>query len=125
MTEMKIVKVGSSSAPSSSKPTGSKRKKSMKTFPRGVLKRTSRQPIVPVRDPARAPPARRGTLRILTERGAEKHRKRIKKTVRTMPDSKVRETLQKAGLSVSAKAPPQVAREILESGMEAGMIVAK
>ena len=124
---MKIVKVGSSLAPPppSNKPTGSKRKKSMKTFPRGVLKRTSRQPIVPVRDPARAPPARRGTLRILTERGAEKHRKRIKKTVRTMPDSKVRETLQKAGLSVSAKAPPQVAREILESGMEAGMIVAK
>ena len=122
---MKIVKVGSSSASSPpEKPTGGKRKKSMKTFPRGVLKRTARHVIAPVRDPAKAPPARRGTLRILTERGAEKNRKRIKKTVRTMPDIKVRATLQKAGLAVSAKTPPHVAREILESGMEAGMIVA-
>ena len=131
--KVKIVKVGSDSPPPT--PTGgkkkekekSKAKKSMKTYPHGVLKggKTARQKvkIEPVRDPAKAPPIRKSTLRILTETGANRRRANVKHTVRNMPIQKVRETLQKAGVPVSNKAPPEIARDILEGGMEAGMIV--
>ncbi len=128
---VKIVKVGSDapaggSHKSVSKPVQSKAKKSMRTFPRGVLKhgKTSRAKIEPVRDPAKSPPSRKATLRILTEKGADKRRKTIKKTVRAMSDSKVRDTLRRSGLPVSDKTPAHIAKEILEGGMEAGMIVA-
>jgi len=116
----KIVKVGGGTPP-----PPQKRRKSMKTFPKGVLKKTSKAKIEAVRDPAKAPPLRKSTLRILTEKGAEKRRSRIKQTVRNMSDRKVKETLQKAGMTVSDKLPVPIARDILTSGMEAGMIVAK
>lgn len=115
-----IIKVGhTAQAPSAS---GGKRKKSMKTFPRGVLKRTAK--IEAVRDPARAPP-RKSTLRLLTDKGIEHRRSKIRKTIKAMTPDKVRSTLQKAGLPVSSKTPPKLAEEILASGMEAGMIVPK
>jgi hypothetical protein len=130
--KVKIVKVGAESAsspPSHPAPPKKKVKKSMKTYPRGVLKggKTAKQKvkIEGVRDPAKAPPVRKSTLRILTEKGAEHRRKQIKHTVRNMPIHRVRETLQKAGVPVSNKAPPEIARDILEGGMEAGMIVVK
>lgn len=133
--KVKIVKVGSEPAPTPSPPTGGKKKekvkakKSMKTYPHGVLKggKTARQKvkIEPVRDPAKAPPIRKSTLRILTETGANRRRADVKHTVRNMPIQKVRETLQKAGVPVSNKAPPEIVRDILEGGMEAGMIVVK
>lgn len=134
--KVKIVKVGSEPAPVSPPSLGkkkekekSKAKKSMKTYPHGVLKggKTARQKvkIEPVRDPAKAPPIRKSTLRILTESGANRRRADVKHTVRNMPIQKVRETLQKAGVPVSNKAPPEIVRDILEGGMEAGMIVVK
>jgi hypothetical protein len=129
--KVKIVKVGAESSPPPApvKSTGGKKKKSMKTYPHGVLKggKTAKQKvkIEGVRDPAKAPPVRKSTLRILTEKGAEHRRKQIKHTVRNMPIHRVRETLQKAGVPVSSKAPPEIARDILEGGMEAGMIVVK
>jgi hypothetical protein len=101
------------------------RKKSMKTYPRGVLKRGGT--IKAVRDPAKAPPMkqRKGTLRILTEKGASKRRQQIKHTVRNMSDFKVRETLRKAGMPINPATPTPLARDILEGGVEAGMIVVK
>jgi hypothetical protein len=42
-----------------------------------------------------------------------------------MPDHKVRQTLKASGLPISEKTPPHIAKEILEGGMEAGMIVLK
>lgn len=127
--KVKIVKVGDV-APV--KPVvGTGRKKSMKTFPHGVLKggktakAKSKVKIEAVRDPAKSPPVRKSTLRILTEKGAEKRRRQIKKTVRSMPVEKVRHVLKASGMPVSNTTPPDVAREILEGGMEAGMIVVK
>lgn len=130
--KVKIVKVGDT-APSAPMPTpiqSAGRAKTTKTFPRGILKggKTAKAKIQPVRDPARPPPThprKKATLKILTEKGAERRRNRIKKTVRTMPDGKVRSVLRAAGLPVSDKTPTHIAKEILESGMEAGMIVAK
>ena len=99
----------------------------MKTFPRGVLKggKTARAKIAAVRDPAKSPPLRKATLRILTEKGAENRRRNIKKTVRAMPDVRVRQVLKASGMTISDKTPSHIAKEILEGGMEAGLIVAK
>ena len=127
---VKIVKVGGDAPPPPSAPEKPEppkiagRKKSMKTYPRGVLKKHT---IKAVRDPARAPPLRKhkGTLRILTEKGASQKRKQIKHTIRNMSDYKVRETLRKGGLPVNDSTPTPLAREILEGGVEAGMIVLK
>jgi hypothetical protein len=121
--KVRIVKVGDT-APM---PAPRKKSKSMKTFPRGVLKggKTARAKIQAVRDPAKSPPVRKSTLRILTEKGAENRRHRIKKTVRAMPDAKVRQVLKASGMAISEKTPSHIAKEILEGGMEAGLIVAK
>lgn len=124
---IKIVKVGQEE--SQPQPL----KTSMKTYPRGVLKggKTAKQKkktkIQGVKDPAKPPPvrARKSTLRILTEKGAERRRQHIKQTVRNMPDGKVRSILRASGLPVSEKTPANIAKDILEGGMEAGMIVAK
>jgi hypothetical protein len=129
MEKVKIVKIGEDGTPKPP-PTGGKKKKSMRTYPHGVLKggKTARQKITAVRDPAKAPPINgkhKSTLRILTEKGAEKRRQKIKKTVRAMPETKVRAVLKASGLPVSDKTPSHIAKEILEGGMEAGMIVVR
>ncbi len=105
-------------------------KKTMRTFPRGIMKRGGAAPkgIAPVRDPAKSPPiaaGRKSTLRILTEKGAAKRRETIHKKVKSMPIGAVRDTLRRSGLPISDKTPPHIAKEILEGGMEAGMIVSK
>ena len=121
---VKIVKVGAEpvaqQGSSSKKKKHQTKRKSMKTYPRGVLKGGK---IEPTRDPAKSPPTRKSTLKILTEKGAERRRQKIHKTVRSMPDQKVRQILKASGMSVSEKTPPHIAKEILEGGMEAGMIV--
>lgn len=127
--KVKIVKVGDT-APMPAPAQSAGRTKTTKTFPRGILKggKTAKNKIQPVRDPAKPPPLnpkKKNTLKILTEKGAEKRRRRIKKTVRSMPDSKVRSVLRASGLPVSDKTPSHIAKEILEGGMEAGMIVVK
>ena len=123
MSGVKIQKVDHSDPT----PVASSRHKSMRTYPRGVMKgtRSKKDPIVGVRDPAKPPPYRKGTLKILTEKGAALRRKTIKQKVKSMTDGKVRDQLRKSGLSVDSKTPPHLVREILEGGMEAGMIIAK
>lgn len=128
---VRIVKVGAEPAapkPASGGATTRKRHEPQhknKQPKHGVLKggKTARAKIHAVRDPARSPPSRKGVLKILTEKGAEKRRAHIRKTVRNMSDAKVRHLLKASGLPVSPKAPKEVVREILEGGMEAGMIV--
>lgn len=122
----KIVKVDGPAPKATSKPTT---KKTMRTFPRGVLKKGGApKGIKPVRDPASPPPVnpgRKSTLRILTESGARRRRETIHKKVKSMHPDEVRKTLRRSGLPVSDKTPPHIAKEILEGGMEAGMIVSK
>jgi len=106
------------------------RHKSMRTYPRGVMKGTRSKSrggseFVPVKDPAKPPPSKKGTLRILTKKGAEMRRNTIRQSVRSMTDAGVRVALKKSNITVNPKTPPHIAREILEGGMESGMIVAK
>jgi hypothetical protein len=107
----------------------SNRHKSMRTYPRGIIKGTRKSrggsDFVGVKDPAKPPPSRKGTLRILTKKGADQRRNTIKQSVRSMTDAGVRVALKKSNITVGSKTPPHIAREILEGGMESGMIVAK
>jgi len=100
------------------------RKATMKTYPKGVLKKTAK--IKPVRDPAKAPPFKKGvrkhSVRVLTEKGIESRRKTIRAKIKSMKDDEVRERLRRAKVSHNPKTPPHVLRDILEGGMEAGMI---
>ena len=125
MSKIQIQKVDHAEEP----PKVAGRHKSMKTYPRGVMKGTRTRKggsdIVGVKDPAKPPPSRKGTLRILTDKGAKLRRKTIKQNVQSMTDGKVRDVLKKSNISVNPKTPPHIAREILEGGMEAGMIVIK
>ena len=129
---IKIVKVGGLASPPPAPPKGGRSKvvkKTMRTYPRGVLKKAgSLKGLEAVRDPAKPPPiaaGRKSTLRILTEKGISRRRETIHKKVKTMPIGAVRETLRRSGLPISDKTPPHIAKEILEGGMEAGMIVSK
>jgi hypothetical protein len=124
--KVRIVKVGGTTPPppSTEKKTGG-RKKSMRTFPQGILKRggTARSKVKPVRDPAKPPPLKAGrTLRILTEKGAENRRERIRKTVRSIPDHVLRQRLRKGGVKISDKAPKKLVEDIATSAQEAGMV---
>jgi hypothetical protein len=106
------------------------RRKSMRTYPQGVMKGTRSRSrgggeFIPVKDPAKAPPDRKGTLRIMTKKGAEMRRKTIKQSVKTLSDGGVRAALKKSNITLGAGTPAHIAREILEGGMEAGMIVVK
>lgn len=122
----KIVKVGGSPAPP---PKPQPIRKTMRTYPRGVLKKKGGVAgMKAVRDPAKPPPVKAGrkaTLRILTEKGVSKRRETIRKSVKAMSDSKLRETLRRGGYPVSDKTPRRIAEDILEGGMESGMIVSK
>jgi hypothetical protein len=127
---MKIVKVGQEpAAPVPAKSTQGGKKRDHSRKPKfGILKhgRTARTKsrFEAVRDPAKSPPTRKSTLRILTEKGAKSRLKSIRKTVRSMPEQKVRAVLKAAGIQLGPKTPEPLARDILEGGMEAGMIVA-
>jgi hypothetical protein len=101
-------------------PIGAKRNKTMKTFPKGVLK------LKGVSDPSKSPPLKksstRHTIRLLTDFGARKHKKSIRKTVRRMSDEKVKQVVKKSGLLKNENTPMSLLRQMLEGGMLAGII---
>lgn len=103
---------------------GGKKKKSLRTFPRGILK-TSKVKIKPVADPARHPPLKKfmkkHTIRLMTDSGASHRRKTIKRKIGKMSDSKVKDLVVKSGLS-KGSGPPGLLREILEGGMMSGFV---
>jgi hypothetical protein len=129
--KVKITKLGSSTEPpknyvipkvTNPELEGGKKRKSIKTFPKGILKTAK---IKGVKDPAKHPPLkkimRKHTIRLLTDSGVSQRRKTIKQKVDKMKDEKVKELVVKHGLS-KGKAPPKILREILEGGMLAGFI---
>ena len=104
---------------------GGKKRKSLKTYPRGILKTAK---IKPVSDPAKHPPLKKGsrkhTIRLLSDSSVSHRRKTIKKKVSKMSDAKIREVAVKSGLS-NGNAPSGLLREIVEGGMIAGFISSK
>jgi len=96
-------------------------RKTNKTFPKSSLRKTARV-IKGVRDPAKSPPFKPGMLHILTPHGEKDRKKKLKHTLRNMPDQQVRKLLSKSKINVSDAAPAPLAKLILESGADAGMI---
>lgn len=103
---------------------GKKKRKSLKTFPRGILK-TSKVNIRPVADPAKRPPLKRSmtkrTIRLLTDKNVNDRRKTIKQKVEGLKDGKVRELVIKHKLS-KGNGPTSLLRQILEGGMLSGFV---
>jgi hypothetical protein len=95
-----------------------KRKKTMRTFPNGILK------IRGVQNPTKPPPFRRGTrkqtISLTTQKGDRTRRQSIRKRVSKMNDQKVKDVLIKNGMSGGL--PAQYNRETLIGGIEAGLI---
>jgi len=129
--KIKIVKVGAEVQPPKPdvkpepKPMlASGKKKSMKTFPRGVLKKTLK--LKPTSDPAKPPPfkksSRRHTIRLFTDHGEKRRRKTIHRKISKMSDRKVDELVQKHNLLKNSETPSRVKREMLSGAMLAGFI---
>jgi hypothetical protein len=100
-------------------------KKTMKTFPRGVLK-TAKHKIKPVSDPAKPPPLKKTmkkhVIQLMTDKGVRRHRKTLKKQISKMSNEKVKEIVMKHGLLKNPNTPPSVMREMLEGGAIAGFV---
>ncbi len=101
--------------------------KSMRTFPRGVLKTLKHKPhIKPVSDPAKAPPLKKSmkkhTIRLITDKGLRRHKKTLRRKIAKMSDEKVRELVSKHGLLKNPNTPPAIMREMLEGGAMAGFV---
>lgn len=107
-------------------PTGGKKKrtKSMKTFPRGIMKKTFK--VKSVADPAKPPPLKKGTrkhtIRLFTDRGEIRRRKTIKRKVSKMSEKEVNALVTKHNLLKNESTPSKIKREMLSGAMLAGFI---
>lgn len=101
--------------------------KTMKTFPRGVLKTAkNKHSIKPVSDPAKPPPLKKTmkkhVIQLITDKGVRRHRKTLRKQISKMSNEKVKELVVKHGLLKNPNTPPSIMREMLEGGAIAGFI---
>jgi len=118
-----ITKVGEDSKVSAPVSAG-KKSKTMKTFPRGVLKKTLK--LKAVADPAKSPPLkksmRKHTIRLITDKGENRHRKTIKHRISKMSDKQVDEMVTSHKLLKNPNTPSKLKREMLKGAMLAGFI---
>jgi hypothetical protein len=119
-----IQKMGTDEPKPAEPKTGSR--KTLKTFPRGIMKKSSKFTLKGTSDPAKSPPLKKGmrkhTLRMLTEKGIKKHRKTLKRRISSMSDSKVQEVVRGKGLVTNPKTPPEISRQILDNAVSAGFV---
>ena len=101
-------------------------RKTMKTFPKSNLKKSSKFTLKGTSDPAKSPPLKKGmrkhTLRMLTEKGLKKQRKTIKKRISNMSDSNIQKIVYGKGLVLNPKTPPAISRQILSNAVSAGFV---
>jgi hypothetical protein len=125
MNNIKIVKLDQVAEPKVEKPKGGKLAKTMKTFPRGVLRQKTAK-IIPVSDPAKSPPVkksmRKHTIRLFTPLGEKRRQKTIKKRVSRMSDKQVTSLITKHNLLKNESTPSRIKREMLAGAMMAGFI---
>lgn len=109
------------------KPSMKKGGKTMKTFPRGVLRTAKHKSILrAVSDPARSPPLKKTmkkqVIQLMTDKGVRRHRKTLKKQISKLSNEKVKELVVKHGLLKNPNTPPSIMREMLEGGAIAGFV---
>jgi hypothetical protein len=82
--------------------------------------------IKPVADPAKPPPLkksmRKHTIRLITDKGENRHRKTIKRQISRMSDKQVDEMVLKHKLLKNPNTPLKLKREMLKGAMLAGFI---
>jgi hypothetical protein len=101
--------------------------KTMRTFPRGVLKTEKRKGLLkPVSDPAKPPPLKKTmkkhVIQLMTEKGIRRHRKTLKKQISKLSNEKVKQLVMRHGLLKNPDTPPSIMREMLEGGAIAGFV---
>jgi len=106
--------------------SGGAKRKTTKTFPRGIIRKPSKFTLKGVADPAKSPPLKKGmkkhTLKLLTEKGMKKHRKTLRNRISKMSNFKVNEIVRGKGLVTNSKTPENVQRAILENAAGAGFV---
>ena len=126
MSDLIITKVDSETKkipPPLSTTTGGKNAKTMKTFPRGVLKKTQKVVLKAVSDPAKSPPLKRKhTIRLITGKGENRHRKTIKHRISKMSDKQVDDLVIKHKLLNNSNTPAKLKREMLKGAVLAGFV---
>jgi hypothetical protein len=100
---------------------GGQRKKHTRTFPKGILRRTSR--ILPSRNPSKAPPTRK-SVKIMTDRGIEKARKTARDRAMKTDIATIRKKLIKKKIISAGKKniPITVLRKLYTDSVGAGLL---
>jgi hypothetical protein len=123
-TVVTVTKVGEKSSP----PPTIEKEEEPKPKSAGTVRKPLKSilKVKGVADPAKAPPlkktAKRSRIQILTEKGSNHHRKTVRRKLRKMTDTQVKEVAQKHGLIKGKNTPPELTRKILEGGITAGFV---
>jgi hypothetical protein len=98
------------------------KKQHHRTFPKGILRKTTKKKIVPTRDPTLVA-SRKKTMRVLTGTGHKKMRSTLHRKVKRLDDKTIRQKLvDKKLISESSKATPALLRKMYEEATGAGLM---
>ena len=101
---------------------GRRPRRSSKTFPRGILRKTAK--IVPSKNPSKAPATRKRSVKLMTEKGLEKARKTAKAKAAKMDIALIRKKLIEKKIIGGEKknVPPSVLRVLYADSVGAGLL---
>ena len=101
---------------------GRRPRRSSKTFPRGILRKTAK--IVPSKNPSKAPATRKRSVKLMTEKGLEKARKTAKAKAAKMDIALIRKKLIEKKIigGEKKKVPPSVLRVLYADSVGAGLL---
>lgn len=101
---------------------GGRRRRSSKTYPRGILRKTAK--IRPTGNPSKAPPTRKKSIKLMTEGGIERARKTAKAKAARMDIATIRKKLIEKKIIGGEKKdiPPAVLRTLYADSVGAGLL---
>lgn len=102
---------------------GKRQRRSIKTFPKGILRKTTK--ITPSKNPSKAPPmTRKRAVKLMTEKGLEKARKTAKaKAAKTDIETIRKKLIEKKIIGADKKnIPPTVLRVLYTDSVGAGLL---
>jgi hypothetical protein len=101
---------------------GRRPRRSTRTFPKGILRKTAK--IVADKNPSKAPATRKRSVKLMTERGLEKVRKTAKAKAAKMDIALIRKKLVEKKIIGGDKKniPPSVLRVLYADSVGAGLL---
>lgn len=101
---------------------GRRHRRSTKTFPKGILRKTAK--IVPSKNPSKAPPTRKRSVKLMTERGLDKARKTARAKAAKLDIATIRKKLVEKKIIGGEKKniPPSVLRVLYADSVGAGLL---